>query len=126
MAETKRQQQVGSLIKRHFSTVLMNEGPNIYDGLLVTVTQVKMSSDLGLAKIYVSIFGTENKMAVVEELEYNNTLLRQMLAHRIKRHVRRIPNINIYLDDTLDEMYRLRGVFGRLHEQNQMGSREEE
>lgn len=125
MAESKRQQQVGSLIKRHFSTVLMNEGPNIYQGLLVTVTEVKMSSDLGLAKIYVSIFGTDNKMAVIEELEYNNTLLRQMLAHRIKRHVRRIPNINIYLDDTLDEMYRLRGVFDRLHDQKLMGKEEE-
>lgn len=125
MAESKRQQQVGSLIKRHFSTVLMQEGPNIYQGILVTVTEVKMSSDLGLAKIYVSIFGTDNKMAVVEELEYNNTLLRQMLANRIKRHVRRIPTINIYLDDTLDEMYRLRGVFGRLHDQNLMGKEEE-
>ena len=125
MAESKRQQQVGSLIKRHFSTVLMNEGPNIYEGLLVTVTEVRMSSDLGLAKIYVSIFGTENKMAVVEELEHNNTLLRQMLAHRIKRHVRRIPHINIYLDDTLDEMYRLRNVFGQLHDKNLMGKEEE-
>ena len=125
MAESKRQQQVGSLIKRHFSTVLLNEGPNIYKGILVTVTEVKMSSDLGLAKIYVSIFGTENKMMVVEELEYNNTLLRQMLAHRIKRHVRRIPTIAIYLDDTLDEMYRLRNVFGRLHDQKMMGGEEE-
>lgn len=125
MAESKRQQQVGSLIKRHFSTVLMNEGPNIYAGLLVTVTEVRMSSDLGLAKIYVSVFGTENKLAIVAELESNNTLLRQMLAHRIKRHVRRIPHINIYLDDTLDEMYRLRNVFGRLHDQNKMGNEEE-
>ena len=125
MADSKRQQQVGSLIKRHFSTVIMNEGPNISPGLLLTVTEVKMSSDLGLAKIYLSVFGTENKLDVIDELESNNTLLRQRLAGRIKRHVRRIPDINIYLDETLDEMYRLRGVFGRLHDQKLMGKEEE-
>lgn len=125
MAESKRQQQVGSLIKRHFSTVLMNEAPNIIPGLLLTVTEVRMSSDLGLAKIYLSVYGTEKKLDVVEKLESNNTLLRQQLGARIKRHVRRIPHINIYLDETLDEMYRLRNVFGQLHEQKLMGSEEE-
>ncbi len=125
MAESKRQQQVGSLIKRHFSTVIMNEGPNILPGLLLTVTDVKMSSDLGLAKIYISVYGTDKKLDVIDQLESNNSLLRQQLAARIKRHVRRIPNINIYLDETLDEMYRLRSVFGQLHDQNLMGKEEE-
>lgn len=125
MAESKRQQQVGSLIKRHFSTVIMNEGPNIMPGIMLTVTDVKMSSDLGLAKIYISVFGTEKKLEVIEALESNNSLLRQRLAGRIKRHVRRIPNINVYLDETLDEMYRLRNVFGQLHDQKLMGKEEE-
>jgi len=125
MAESKRQQQVGSLIKMHFSTVIMNEGPNIMSGVLLTVTDVKMSSDLGLAKIYVSVYGTEKKLDVVEALEKNNRLLRQQLGARIKRHVRRIPEISIYLDETLDEMYRLRNVFGQLHDQNLMGKEEE-
>jgi len=125
MAESKRQQQVGSLIKMHFSTVLMNEGPNIYKNVLVTVTNVVMSSDLGLAKIYLSVFGTENKQAIILELEQNNRLLRQQLANRIKRHVRRIPEIDVYLDETLDEMYKLRGLFGQLHEEKKMGKEEE-
>lgn len=125
MAESKRQQQVGSIIKRHFSTVLMNEGPNIYKNVLVTVTNVVMSSDLGLAKIYLSIFGTENKQEIILELEQNIVLLRQQLARRIKSHVRRIPEIDVYLDETLDEMYRLRGVFGQLHDKNMMGREEE-
>ncbi len=125
MAESKRQQQVGSIIKRHFSTVLMNEGPNIYKNVLVTVTNVVMSSDLGLAKIYLSIFGTENKQEIILELEQNIVLLRQQLARRIKSHVRRIPDIDVYLDETLDEMYRLRGVFGQLRDNNMMGKEEE-
>ncbi len=124
MAQSKRQAQVASLIKRNISSVLMNEGPNMFKGVLVTVTNVVMSSDLGIAKIYVSVYGTENKQEVILILEENHWLLRQALANRVKKHVRRIPDINFYLDDTLDEMYHLRDVFGKLHEEKAMGEEE--
>lgn len=124
--ETKRQLQVGELIKRNFSLVMMQEGRYIYgDEALVTVTNVRMSSDLGLAKIYVSIFNTENKQAVILQLQQEITRLRQILAQRIRKHVRRIPNIDIYEDETLDEMYKLNSLFDKLHERKQMGAEEE-
>lgn len=123
--ETKRQLQVGELIKRNFSIVLQQEGRYIYgDSVLVTVTGVKMSSDLGLAKIYVSIFNTENKQATILQLGEETVRLRQALAYRIKKHVRRIPNIDIYEDETLDEMYKLNTLFDRLHHNKQMGEEE--
>jgi len=125
--ETKRQLQVGELIKRNFSIVLQQEGRYIYgDEVLVTVTGVKMSSDLGLAKIYVSIFNTDNKQAAILQLGGELVRLRQSLAYRIKKHVRRIPNIDIYEDETLDEMYKLNSLFDKLHKENQMGKVEEE
>jgi ribosome-binding factor A len=120
--ETKRQKQVAEVIKRNFSMVLQQEGGYIY-GVepLVTVTGVKMTPDFGLAKIYLSIYNTENKQAVILELEDNHTRLRQSLANRIKKQVRRIPDIAFYMDDTLDEMYRLNQLFDKLHKENQMG-----
>ena len=67
--ETKRQMQAAELVKRNFSLVLQQEGSYIY-GVepLVTVTGVKMSPDLGQAKIYLSVFNTENKQAVFLEM----------------------------------------------------------
>ena len=125
--ETKRQRQVAEVIKRNFSTVLQMEGSYIYGSeVLVTVTQVKMSPDLNLAKIYLSVFNTENKQAPILEIEENIVRLKQSLANRIRRHVRRIPNISIYLDDTLDEMYRLNDLFNKLHKEDQMGDEGEE
>ena len=124
MAQSKRLQQVASTIKRHMSAVLMFEGPNMYKDVLVTVTNVIMSSDLGIAKIYISVYGTEDKQSIVLIMEQNNKLLRQQLAHRIKKHVRRIPLIDFYLDDTLDEMYHLRDVFGKLRSEKAMGEEE--
>ena len=113
------------MIKRNFSMVLQQEGSYIYGTEpLVTVTGVKMTPDFGLAKIYLSVYNTENKQAVILELEGNQSRLRQSLASRIRKQVRRIPDIAFYMDDTLDEMYRLNQLFDRLHEEDQMGNEE--
>ncbi len=120
--ETKRQKQVGELIKRHFSMVLQAEGSYIYGAqVLVTVTNVKITPDFSLAKIYLSVFNTDNKQATILEMEDQQVRLRQSLAARIRKHVRRIPEIAFYLDDTLDEMYRIGAMFEQLHKNNQMG-----
>jgi len=123
--ESKRQSQVGEVVKRNFSMVLFQEGRYVYgDTIMVTVTRVKMSSDLGLANIYVSIFNTENKQEPILLMNKQIHRLRQLLAQRIRKHVRRIPNIAIYEDETLDEMYKLNNLFDRLHEEDQMGEEE--
>jgi ribosome-binding factor A len=120
--ETKRQRQVAEIVKRNFSMVLQGEGAYIYGTKpLVTVTDVKMSPDLGLAKIYLSIWNTDNKQAVLLMLEEEQIRLRQSLASRLKRQVRRIPDITIYEDETLDEMFKVDALFNRLYEEDQMG-----
>lgn len=117
-----RQEQTAEMIKRNFGLVLQAEGSYIYGTeVLVTVTNVKLSPDFGLANIYLSVYNTENKQAVILEMEEQHGRLKQALGNRIKKHIRRIPEIAFYLDDTLDEMYRLKGLFDRLHEDDQMG-----
>lgn len=123
--ETKRQLQVAEIVRRHFSTLLLQEGTNIYgSNTLVTVTNVKVSPDLNIAKIYLSVYNTDNKQGVIMELEENSFRLRQAFSGRVRRHLRRIPEIQFYLDDTLDEMYRLNNLFDRLEREDQMGKEE--
>ena len=125
--ESKRQKQVAEVVKRNIGIVLQQEGSYIYGAsTLVTVTAVKMSPDFNLAKIYLSVYNRENKEEVISELDANVHRLRQGLAYRIKRHVRRIPEIQFYIDETLDEMYRLNNLFKDMKEDNQMGSSAEE
>lgn len=121
--ESKRQLQVASLLKQNFSTVLMQEGNYIY-GIqpLVTVTTVKVTSDMGLARIYMSVYNTEEKQAVILLMEQEVSRLKYLLGNRVKKHLRRIPDIEFYLDDTLDEMERVNMIFNRLEDENQMGS----
>jgi ribosome-binding factor A len=80
------------------------------------VTTVKMTPDLLVAKIYISIYGTENKQEVMLELEDNLHRLRQALGSKIGKQMRRMPNIEFYLDETVDEMYRVDALLDRVSE----------
>ena len=116
--ESKRQLQISEVIRRNFSVVLQQEGGYIYGTeVLVTVTTVKVTPDLSLAKIYLSVYNTEDKEAIIMLLEKDYARLKQSLANRIKKQTRRIPNFSMYLDDTLDEMYKLNSVFDNLNKE---------
>lgn len=115
--ESKRQLQVAELIKRNFGIVLQQEGMYIYGEAFVTVTSVRITPDLSLAKIYLSVFNTENKQEVILMMRKHMHSLKQALVTRIRKHVRRIPELSFYEDETLDEMYRLNALFDGLKEE---------
>ncbi len=120
--ESKRQLQVAEAIKRNFSIVLQQEGNYIYGHkALVTVTTVKVSPDLSQGKIYLSVYNIEDKQSIILLMEKEYHRLKQALAHRIKKHLRRVPELQFFLDDTLDEMYRLNELFSRLEQEKQLG-----
>lgn len=113
--ESKRQQQVSELILRHFSYVLHQEGLYIYGRqALVTVTQVKVASDLQLARIYLSVYNVEDKMSVIALIKESSYKLKQQMYQRLKSHLRRMPTFEYYIDETLDEMYRVEELFQKL------------
>lgn len=123
--ETKRQKQIAELIKRQFSMILLQEGSYIYgNNVLVSVTNVKMTPDFNIAKIYLSIFNTENKQEVILELQEANARLRHNLASKLKNQMRRIPDLHFYIDETIDEMYHVEHLFNRLEAEGQMGTAE--
>jgi ribosome-binding factor A len=106
--ETKRMSQLNEMLKRNFSVVLQQEGRYIYGGeILVSVTKVIISPDLSQAKVYVSIFGTEAKDNVIIAMEQHIQTLKNELAKRIRKQIRRIPELYVYNDETLDEMYKI-------------------
>jgi len=109
---TRRQLQIGELIKRNFSVILQQEGSYVYGSeILVSVTHALVSPDGGLAKVYVSIYNTNDKEAVLEAIRSNMPRLKQQFSQRIRKQVRRIPNLDIYIDETLDEIDRVNSLF---------------
>jgi ribosome-binding factor A len=69
---------------------------------MVSVTKVKVTSDLSLAKVYLSIFPNDKALEYFENLKENRFKLRHDLSQKMKNQLRRIPELNFYLDDSLD------------------------
>lgn len=116
LEQSKKQKQVAAIVQTEFSNVLLQEGSFIY-GVepLVTVTNVRMSADLGIAYIYVSVYNAPYKQEVVKELWENLAYLRGLLGKRIRKQVRRIPRIKFFIDDTLDEVEHIDHLFNQLN-----------
>ena len=123
---SKRQKQVSEMIRRNMSLVLQQEGTYIYGSALVTVTNVILTPDLLLAKIYLSVYNTENKQAVILLMDEERSRLQKGLAQRIRKQIRRVPKIAFYEDDTLDEMFKVSNIFKKLEDENQMGKDKED
>lgn len=113
--ETKRQKQVGELLRRYFSMILTEEGSLIYGrDKLVTLTHVQMTPDLLIANMYVSVYGTDFKQEVILEIEDNYPRLHQALIRKVGKQMRRMPEMKFHLDDTVDEMYRVEALLNRV------------
>ena len=84
---------------------------------MITVTEIRITPDLSLARIYISILSPgRDKEQVFEYLKEHNVDIRKELAGKIKNQVRKIPELNFYLDDTAEYVDHLEHLFDKIHE----------
>ena len=100
--ETTRQQKIARQIQKDVDEIFQKEGAPIVRGSLVTVTAVRVSPDFSYAKIYVSIFPFERSGEVMQALEHNIRLVRGALGQRIRNQLKNVPEIQFFLDDSLE------------------------
>jgi len=105
--ETRRQQKVGQLIVEALSEVFQKYGSEYYGSAFVTITDVWLSPDLLLAKIYLSIYNVENKQEHLDRISFHSSGIRKRLGIKLRNNLRRIPELHFELDDTLDKALRV-------------------
>jgi ribosome-binding factor A len=110
LQETTRQQKIARQIQRDIAEILQKEGREIVNGKLVTVTTVRVSPDFAYAKVYFSIFPFEKNQEVMEALEKNNWLLRKELGKRIRNQLKIVPELQFFLDDSLEYIENIEGL----------------
>lgn len=114
--ESKRQKQVARVIQENLSDIFLREAREITGQAMVTVSQVRMTPDLLTARVYLSVYNTEDAEGLMRTIEANNKAIRRLLGNRIRHHVRKIPELSFFRDDTLDEVFRLEEIFRELKE----------
>lgn len=104
------------MIQREVADLLQNEFHEASHSML-TITGVRMTKDLGIAYVHVSVLGDkpEQRNAAFKRLEALTVQIRQALAQRIRHQVRRIPELRFFLDDSQQHAARIEELFAQIH-----------
>ncbi len=116
MSESIVQKKLARLIQEEMAAILM-QGKYVSGGML-TVSQVRVTGDLSLAKIYVSIFPDSLLESAVESLNGNHWELRKLLSARIRNKMRKMPELRFYADDSFREADRIEQLFKDLKDED--------
>ena len=109
--ESKRQQKVGRQIQKDLGDILQKDASHLLNGALVTITGVKVSPDLGVARAYISVLPDQKKAEILELLKDNLKMLRQKLGTRVRHQLRIVPELSLYIDDTTEYMEKVDKLF---------------
>ncbi len=97
-----RQNKVARLLQKELSDIFQREGRNLFPGKMVTITVVRVTQDLSIARVYLSIFPGENNEKVIADISLQGKHIRHELGNRVRHQLRIVPELQFYIDDSLD------------------------
>ncbi len=104
---TTRQNKVSRLLQKELSTYFQKHGSTFAEGKMISVTVVRISPDLGVAKTYLSIFPAEKADETVQAISDKAGLIRSEMGNILRNQLRHIPEFAFFLDDSLDYIDRI-------------------
>lgn len=113
--DSVRQLKYARLIQKELGELLQREGRNWYGPHFVTVTGVKVTPDLSLARVHVSIFKAPKPKDILKSLEKHKGEIRLHLGRKIGKQARIIPDLDFFIDDSLDYAEKMDAIFKNLH-----------
>jgi ribosome-binding factor A len=106
--ETNRQKKIGSVLQKDLVDILQGEiRKNNLSNLIISVSKVSVTTDLGVARVYLSVFPTERAGEILEAVKSNAPLIKHDLSQRVKLQLRKVPNLTFFIDDTLDYLEKI-------------------
>ncbi|MBI4646640.1 MAG: 30S ribosome-binding factor RbfA [Bacteroidia bacterium] len=102
-----RQSKVARLIQKELSEIFLFRKNELSGGAMITVTIVRASPDLAVAKVYLSLYSTKNPEELLENIRSYTNQIRGMLGQRTGKQLRKIPELIFYRDDSLDYIERI-------------------
>lgn len=97
-----RQYKVSRLLQKELGIIFQHEGHSIFTGKMITVTEVRITPDLGQARVFLSIFPAAEKEIFDKTMGEHSQHIRHILAMRIRHQLRMVPELQFFLDDSLD------------------------
>lgn len=118
--DSRRQLKMGSVIQEVFAGILARDGKAIYGKAFVTVTHVKVTSDLSLARFYLSIYNADDAEEVVQKFNEHKFELKRKLAEKLRHQLRVMPDIEFFKDETLEYAFHMDEVFKKIKQDEEI------
>lgn len=102
MEETQRQKKIGALLQKDLVDILQTSATQGgMRGVIISVSKVRVTSDLSIAKAYLSVFPEEKAAELLAGIKANSTSIRYEMAQRTKHQLRRMPQLEFFIDDSI-------------------------
>ena len=97
-----RMEKVAALIQRELATIFQQQMNTHFSGVMITVTTVRVSPDMGTAKAFLSFFPVEKREATLKLVTTKKVFVRKLLGEKVGKQLRVVPELQFFVDDSLD------------------------
>ncbi len=112
--ESKRQQRFAGVIQQDLAEMFQREGGAWAPGAFITVTRVRVTPDLAIARVYLSFLNTKTAKADLDNIKSKSNEIRYKLGTRIKNQARIVPHLEFFLDDTNEYVEHMDKIFDEI------------
>jgi ribosome-binding factor A len=102
-----RPDRIASLVQRELAPILSEAGKQLLGDTLLTLMEVEVSSDLGVAKAYLSMYNSKDKEADLKIIQDYTSQIKKYLSAKLRHHMKKMPDLRFYLDETQDRSERM-------------------
>lgn len=110
--ETTRQAKISRLIQKELSEIFRQQTAKTH-GVLVSVSTVRVSPDLSIARAYLSVFPSDKGAEIIENVNRNASQIRHELAQKVRYQLRKTPELSFFIDDSLDYIEHIDDLLGK-------------
>jgi ribosome-binding factor A len=115
--ESKRQQKFAGVLQQDLAAIFQREGMGFLPNTLVTITKVRVTPDLAIARVFLSFFNSGNAQQSLQNIKAHASEIRYKLGARIKDQVRVIPQLEFFVDDTNEYVERMDKLFDKISQE---------
>lgn len=126
MEESKRQKQVAGLLNEALNDIFRRVGLNVLEGGMISISAVKVTPDLLEARVYLSLFNLPDTAAIMQKVKDKAWEVKRELAARVGKQLRRMPDVQYYHDDTLDQVFKMEALLQQVARSANPASGEDE
>lgn len=119
--ESKRQQKFAGVIQQDLAAIFQREGLQYLPNTMVTITKVRVTPDLSVARVFLSFFNSPNTELALQTVKSHASEIRYKLGSRIKDQVRIIPQLEFFVDDTSEYVARIDKIFDKINKDDDGG-----